>query len=69
MIERKNVYQLFQIYREGRIIELLYEEAREHVIKGRYPCGSARAVALGALQARIQLGPYDPLIHTTHFFR
>lgn len=55
--------------RDSRIQELLYEEARHNVVTGRYPLESAQAVMLGGLQARIQLGPYDPHRHTAKFFR
>lgn len=37
---------------------------------GRYPCeGQARYASLGALQARIELGPYNPQTHTLAYFR
>ncbi|CAG9789443.1 unnamed protein product [Diatraea saccharalis] len=55
--------------KDSRIQELLYEEARHNVVTGRYPLESAQAVMLGGLQARIQLGPYDPHRHTAKFFR
>nr|XP_049704886.1 FERM domain-containing protein 8 [Helicoverpa armigera] len=55
--------------KDSRIQELLYEEARHNVVTGRYPLESAQAVMLGGLQARIQLGPYDPHRHTARFFR
>ncbi|XP_041969933.1 putative FERM domain-containing protein FRMD8P1 isoform X2 [Aricia agestis] len=55
--------------KDSRIQELLYEEARYNVVTGRYPLESAQAMMLGGLQARIQLGPYDPHRHTAKFFR
>ncbi|CAH0728563.1 unnamed protein product, partial [Brenthis ino] len=55
--------------KDSRIQELLYEEARHNVVTGRYPLESAQAVMLGGLQARVQLGPYDPHRHTAKFFR
>ncbi|OWR44752.1 putative FERM domain-containing protein FRMD8P1 isoform X1 [Danaus plexippus] len=55
--------------KDSKIQELLYEEARYNVVNGRYPLESAQAVMLGGLQARIQLGPYDPHRHTAKFFR
>ncbi|XP_026760798.1 FERM domain-containing protein 8 [Galleria mellonella] len=55
--------------KDSKIQELLYEEARYNVVTGRYPLESAQAVMLGGLQARIQLGPYDPHRHTAKFFR
>lgn len=61
---------MIEVYsRDSRIQELLYEEARHNVVTGRYPLESAQAVMLGGLQARIQLGPYDPHRHTAKFFR
>ncbi|CAH2094754.1 unnamed protein product [Euphydryas editha] len=55
--------------KDSRIQELLYEEARHNVVTGRYPLESSQAVMLGGLQARIQLGPYDPHRHTAKYFR
>lgn len=40
------------------------------VVVGRYPCeGQARYASLGALQARIEIGPYNSQTHTLAFFR
>lgn len=40
------------------------------IFSGRCPCeGQARYASLGALQARIELGPYNAQIHTLAFFR
>ncbi|XP_031831338.1 FERM domain-containing protein 8 Bili [Nomia melanderi] len=56
--------------KEAKVLELLYAEARNNVLQGRYPCeGQARYASLGALQARIELGPYNPQSHTLAFFR
>ncbi|XP_078033986.1 FERM domain-containing protein 8 Bili isoform X1 [Augochlora pura] len=56
--------------KEAKVLELLYAEARNNVLQGRYPCeGQARYASLGALQARIELGPYNPQTHTLAFFR
>ncbi|XP_013135519.1 PREDICTED: FERM domain-containing protein 8 isoform X2 [Papilio polytes] len=55
--------------KDSKIQELLYEEARYNVVNGRYPLESAQAVMLGGIQARVQLGPYDPHSHTAKFFR
>ncbi|KPJ13937.1 FERM domain-containing protein 8 [Papilio machaon] len=54
--------------KDSKIQELLYEEARYNVVHGRYPLESAQAVMLGGIQARVQLGPYDPHSHTAKFF-
>ncbi|XP_048507612.1 FERM domain-containing protein 8 isoform X2 [Athalia rosae] len=56
--------------KEAKTLELLYAEARYNVLEGRYPCeGQARYASLGALQARIELGPYNPQTHTLAYFR
>ncbi|XP_011503860.1 PREDICTED: FERM domain-containing protein 8 [Ceratosolen solmsi marchali] len=56
--------------KEPKIMELLYAEANRNVLDGRYPCESqARYASLGALQARIELGPYNVQAHTLTFFR
>ncbi|KAK0082262.1 hypothetical protein PV325_010762 [Microctonus aethiopoides] len=56
--------------KEPKILELLYAEARHNVLEGRYPCeGQARYASLGALQARIELGPYNAQTHTLAYFR
>ncbi|XP_047369328.1 FERM domain-containing protein 8 isoform X3 [Vespa velutina] len=56
--------------KEAKVLELLYAEARHNVLQGRYPCeGQARYASLGALQARIEIGPYNSQTHTLAFFR
>ncbi|KAJ8674311.1 hypothetical protein QAD02_005573 [Eretmocerus hayati] len=56
--------------KEPKILELLCAEAKRNVLDGRYPCESqARYASLGALQARIELGPYNAQTHTLAFFR
>ncbi|XP_033216736.1 FERM domain-containing protein 8 isoform X2 [Belonocnema kinseyi] len=59
-----------ELIKEPKVLELLYAEARHNVLEGRYPCeGQARYASLGALQARIELGPYNSQTHTLAFFR
>ncbi|CAH1365695.1 unnamed protein product [Tenebrio molitor] len=55
--------------KDQKILELLYEEARHNVLEGRYPCEVAHYIMLGGIQARVELGPYNPQIHSTHYFR
>ncbi|XP_012275656.2 FERM domain-containing protein 8 [Orussus abietinus] len=56
--------------KETKVLELLYAEARNNVLEGRYPCeGQARYASLGALQARVELGPYNAQTHTLAYFR
>lgn len=57
------------ISRDQKILELLYEEARDNILQGRYPCEVAHYIMLGGIQARIELGPYNHQIHSTHYFR
>ncbi|XP_011303465.1 FERM domain-containing protein 8 [Fopius arisanus] len=59
-----------EMIKDPKMLELLYAEARHNVLEGRYPCeGQARYASLGALQARIELGPYNPQTHTLAYFR
>ncbi|XP_034941349.1 FERM domain-containing protein 8 [Chelonus insularis] len=59
-----------EMIKEPKVLELLYAEARHNVLEGRYPCeGQARYASLGALQARIELGPYNAQTHTLAYFR
>ncbi|CAB3374129.1 Hypothetical predicted protein [Cloeon dipterum] len=55
--------------KEQKVLELLYEEAKYNILEGRYPCEVSHYIMLGGLQARIELGPYDPHNHTPEFFR
>ncbi|KAF5280346.1 hypothetical protein FQR65_LT03155 [Abscondita terminalis] len=55
--------------KDQKILELLYEEAKHNILEGRYPCEVSHYIMLGGIQARIELGPYNPLIHSTHYFR
>ncbi|XP_020282386.1 putative FERM domain-containing protein FRMD8P1 isoform X2 [Pseudomyrmex gracilis] len=53
-----------------KVLELLYAEAKHNVLQGRYACdGPGRYTSLGAMQARIELGPYNAQNHTLAFFR
>ncbi|GLV40191.1 Band4.1 inhibitor LRP interactor [Carabus blaptoides fortunei] len=55
--------------KDQKIIELLYEEAKYNILEGRYPCETAHYIMLGGIQARLELGPYNPQVHSTHYFR
>ncbi|CAG0917242.1 unnamed protein product [Notodromas monacha] len=55
--------------RDQKILELLYEEAKQNILDGRYPCEVSDYEMLAGLQARLELGVYDPQIHTPEFFR
>lgn len=50
-------------------MELLYEEAKYNVLSGRYVMEPVHALMLGGIQARIELGPYNPHAHTVGFLR
>ncbi|KAK6635812.1 hypothetical protein RUM44_001066 [Polyplax serrata] len=58
-----------ELIKDHKILDLLYEEARYNILEGRYPCEPIHYISLGAIQARIELGPYSPQIHTIQFFR
>ncbi|XP_030380856.1 putative FERM domain-containing protein FRMD8P1 isoform X2 [Scaptodrosophila lebanonensis] len=55
--------------KDHRILELLYEEAKNNVLIGRYIMEPVHALMLGGIQARIELGPYNSHTHTIGFFR
>ncbi|KAG8302735.1 FERM domain-containing protein 8 [Homalodisca vitripennis] len=55
--------------KEARVLDLLYCEARYNILEGRYPCEVGHFIMLGGIQARLELGPYNPHLHTIHFFR
>ncbi|KFM62647.1 FERM domain-containing protein 8, partial [Stegodyphus mimosarum] len=52
-----------------KILELLYEEAKYNILRGRYPCDIQDCDVLAGIQARLELGPFNPQIHTAEFFR
>ncbi|XP_073812122.1 FERM domain-containing protein 8 Bili isoform X2 [Musca autumnalis] len=55
--------------KDHRILELLYEEAKQNVLCGRYVMEPIHAIMLGGIQARIELGPFNVHTHTSRFFR
>ncbi|PSN46115.1 hypothetical protein C0J52_17252 [Blattella germanica] len=55
--------------KDQKLLDLLYEEAKHNILEGRYPCEVSHYIMLGGIQARIELGPYNPQVHTTQFFR
>ena len=62
-------FVIFNMHRDPRILELLYEEARHNVLLGRYIMEPAHSIMLGGIQARIELGPYNVHTHTVSYFR
>jgi len=54
---------------DEKILELFYAEARHNILSGRYPCEVDDYSALGALQACIEMGSFNPETHTMDFFR
>ncbi|XP_046980843.1 putative FERM domain-containing protein FRMD8P1 [Schistocerca americana] len=55
--------------KDQKLLDLLYDEAKYNILEGRYPCEISHYIMLGGIQARIELGPYVPQVHTTQFFR
>ena len=51
------------------MLELLYEEAKFNILTGRYPCEISDYIMLGGIQARLELGPYNPETHTLSFIK
>lgn len=57
------------VIKDHRILDLLYMEARHNILEGRYPCDQSHYYMLGGIQARIELGSYNPSLHSSKFFR
>jgi len=55
--------------KDDKILELFYAEARHNILSGRYPCEAEDYSTLGSLQAGIELGSFNPELHTLEFFR
>lgn len=55
--------------KDAKILELFYAEARHNILSGRYPCEVEDYSTLGALQAGIEMGSFNPEVHTLEFFR
>ena len=65
LTDNENIYH----FRDHKILELLYEEAKYNILTGRYPCEISDYIMLGGIQARLELGPYDMTVHTPSYFR
>jgi len=50
-------------------LNLLYNQVREMIINGKYPCTMEEASQLAAIQCQIQYGNYDSEKHKGSFFR
>ncbi|XP_057672722.1 FERM domain-containing protein 8 isoform X1 [Diorhabda carinulata] len=72
LVFQRNVFfspYLEEKIKDHKLIELLYEEAQYNILHGRYPCEEMHYIMLGSIQARIELGPYNPQQHSIRFFR
>uniref|UniRef100_A0A6P7FPK1 FERM domain-containing protein 8 n=1 Tax=Diabrotica virgifera virgifera TaxID=50390 RepID=A0A6P7FPK1_DIAVI len=72
LVFQRNIFfspQLEEKIKDQKLIELLYDEARHNILQGRYPCEEIHYIMLGGIQARIELGPYNPQQHSIRFFR
>jgi len=56
-------------FRDQKIIELLYAEAKYNVLQGRYPVEVNHCLMLASLQCRIELGPHNLQQYTSNFFK
>ncbi|KAH9375063.1 hypothetical protein HPB48_015897 [Haemaphysalis longicornis] len=56
--------QLPSLVSDLKLLRMLYSEAKGNVLDGRYPCETEDCMVLGAIQARLELGPYDAAKHT-----
>ncbi|XP_077993861.1 putative FERM domain-containing protein FRMD8P1 [Glandiceps talaboti] len=55
--------------RSEKALEMLYEEAKHNILEGYYPCSSEEYDRYAGLLARIELGPYEPKLHTSTYFK
>ena len=69
--ECEYLYNNFKIIfcRDSKVLEFLYEEAKYNILTGRYPCEISDYIMLGGIQARLELGPYNPDTHTLSFMK
>ena len=51
------------------LLRLLYYEAKENVIDGRYPVKLKTANELAGMQALMETGRHDAALHDTVFFK
>lgn len=59
----------FFYFRDLGALELLYEEAKCNILEGRYPCDVSQYTMLGGIQARLELGPCNPQVHSNKYLR
>ncbi|KAF7280697.1 hypothetical protein GWI33_005554 [Rhynchophorus ferrugineus] len=72
LVFQRNMFfskQIEEKIKDQKILELLYEESKYNILNGRYPSEIPHLIMLGGIQAREELGPYNPQVHNTHFFR
>jgi talin len=50
-------------------LNLLYNQNKESIIKGKYPCTSDEASQFAAIQFQIQYGNHDPSKHKPGFIK
>jgi len=55
--------------RDSKVLDFLYEESKYNILTGRYPCEISDYIMLGGIQARLELGPYNPDTHTLSFIK
>ena len=66
IIKMKSV--LLQCIHEN-LLRLLYHEAKENVVDGRYPVKMNIANELAGMQALLDTGRHDPQMHDAEFFK
>jgi len=50
-------------------LNLLYVQARDSVVSGKYPCREDEAIQFAAIQCQIQFGNHEPDKHNSKFLK
>ncbi|KAJ3335669.1 Talin-1 [Gonapodya sp. JEL0774] len=50
-------------------LNLIYNQSRESILQGKYPCTPDEAIQFAALQAQVQFGNFEPERHKAGFFK
>ncbi|KXS11309.1 hypothetical protein M427DRAFT_505616, partial [Gonapodya prolifera JEL478] len=50
-------------------LNLIYNQSKEAILQGKYPCNPDEAIQFAALQAQVQFGNYEPEKHKVGFLK
>jgi Krev interaction trapped protein 1 len=54
---------------DPNILEILFFDARRHVLTGQYPCTEEDAIELGGLFMQVSYGDHTPMVHHSGFLQ